>query len=191
MRLIVFILYRQNGSRKRWSYWVWDADIEKCFDEISHEFLLKTLAKGYVRDTKPYEQWLKAGVKDKGVIIYPEKGTPQGGIISPLLCNVALNGLDKIIRPYKNRSNSVQDKKHIGRHFVRYADDFIITSRTREDLESIISKVKAFLLKRGLQISEEKTRIVHINEGFEFLSWEIKNRRFRYDLNKRSNWDTK
>jgi RNA-directed DNA polymerase len=182
----IYHILRQNGGRKRWSYWVWDADIEKCFDEISHEFLLKTLAKGHVWDTKPYEQWLKAGVKDKGVIIYPEKGTPQGGIISPLLCNVALNGLDKIIRPYKNRPNSVQDKKHIGRHFVRYADDFIITSRTREDLESIISKVKAFLLKRGLQISEEKTRIVHIDEGFEFLSWEIKNRRFRYDLNKRS-----
>lgn len=186
----IYHVFRQNAGKPRWSYWLWDADIENCFGEISHEFLLTKLTKGLVKDTTPYKEWLKAGIREKGVITSPTKGTPQGGVISPILCNLALNGIEKIIRPHKNRPNSAADKKHIGRHLVRYADDFIITSRTKEDLLVVIPQIEKFLSKRGLKVSKEKSKIAHIEEGFEFLSWEIRNRPFKYNLNKRSETGT-
>lgn len=91
-----------------------------------------------------------------------------------------------VIRPHRTRPNTVANIKQIGRHLVRYADDFILTARTREELEILIPLIKEFLDLRGLKISEKKSRIVYIDEGFEFLSWDIKNRTFRYNKNKRS-----
>lgn len=182
----IFHILRQSGKRTRWSYWVWDADIEKCFDEICHKFLLGKLKDGFVESIVPFKQWLEAGIIDKGVLIKSNKGVPQGGVISPLLCNLALNGMLDLVRPHRHRPNTSANIKQIGRHLVRYADDFILTARTKEEVKELIPIIKEFLDIRGLKISEKKSKIVHINEGFEFLSWDIKNRPFRYNKNKRS-----
>lgn len=117
--------------------WIWDADIAKCFDEISHSFLEKQLKILLSKKGNEYvSKWLKAGVMDKGSINYPTKGTPQGSIISPILCNIALNGLENIVRPGLPRNSDRTSRKYIGVWLIRYVDDFILTSPTREGLES-------------------------------------------------------
>lgn len=186
----VFHIFSQRGKRTRWSEWVWDADIENFFGEVSHKFLLDTLKSGFVQDIRPFKQWLEADVIDKGVRLKVTKGFPQGGVISPVLSNIALNGMLDVIRPHRHRPNTMANIKQQGRHLVRYADDFLNTSRTKEELEKETNPLLIdFLAKRGLKISEKKSKIVHIDEGFEFLGWEIRNRPFRYDKNKGSDSD--
>ena len=113
-------------------------------------------------DTQILKKWLRAGYVDNGVTYPSRKGTPQGGIISPLLANMTLDGLEQTIKnavPYRSRVN-----------FVRYADDFIVTGKSRRLLENKVKPViEAFLSERGLTLSEEKTRITYIRTGFTFL----------------------
>ncbi len=156
--------------------WLWDVDISKCFDRISHEFLEKELkVLLYARGNEYTSKWLRAPIIDKGVTTTPVMGTPQGSILSPLLCNITLNGLENAIRDGLPSPNSKEGRKIIGSWCVRYADDFIVTSPNRDRiiLENI-PKVKLFLNERGLEISEKKSRIVDLEkDGFDFLGWRI------------------
>ena len=108
-------------------------------------------------------EWLKAGFIDKGVYNPTKTGTPQGGVISPLLANIGLHGLETFIK-------EINPKLGV----IRYADDFVITSKDKESLERVLILIKQWLNQRGLEISEEKTRIVHINDGFNFLGFNLR-----------------
>jgi len=152
--------------------WVLDADIKGCFDNIDHNWLLENVC----MDKTLLQKWLKSGVVDLGKFSPTESGTPQGGIISPTLANLALDGLELEL---ENHFGSVRKlHKHHKRNkvsLVRYADDFIITGTSKELLQNeVIPVVEAFLSHRGLRLSKEKTRIVHVENGFDFLGWTVR-----------------
>ncbi len=147
--------------------WVVDADIKGAFDSIDHAYLLKTI--GDVPGRGLIKQWLKAGYMEDGVWHDTDAGTPQGGVISPLLANIALHGLEEAL------GMSTKWGQNQGpRAVVRYADDFIVFCRTHEDAERTIGLLTDWLAIRGLRLSEEKTRIVHLTEGFDFLGWNVR-----------------
>src|SRR5882762_3695990 len=144
--------------------WVLEGDIKSCFDRISHEWLLQNIP----MDGRMLRHWLKAGYWEKGQLFPTREGTPQGGIISPLLANLTLDGLEQVIR-------SQIKPRHDQVNFIRYADDFIVTARTKETLEQIVKPtVVAFLAERGLELSEQKTTITHIETGFNFLGQNVR-----------------
>jgi RNA-directed DNA polymerase len=153
-----FIVLAQRTSAQ----WVLEADIKACFDRISHEWLLT-----HIPLPKPVlKQWLKSGYMSKEARYETEDGTPQGGVISPILCNMALDGLEDLVVP-ASRSRG-RSKLHV----IRYADDFIITGKSPAILEhDVRPQVEQFLAQRGLQLSTEKTRISHIGQGFNFLGF--------------------
>ncbi len=150
---------------KRYSpRWVLEGDIRACFDGISHDWLLANIP----MDRPVLKKWLKAGYVE-GKDLYPtQAGTPQGGIISPVLANLTLDGLERAARqavPARVRGHE-RSKVNV----IRYADDFVITGDSKELLEErVLPAVRAFLSERGLEISEEKTRITRIEDGFDFL----------------------
>ena len=145
-------------SKPNSATWVLEGDIKGCFDNISHEWM----ARNIVMDKVVLRKWLKAGYVENGIAYPTRKGTPQGGIISPMLSNMTLDGLEQAVRcavPRRSRVN-----------FVRYADDFIITGKSRRLLErQIRPAVEDFLADRGLTLSKEKTVITYIKKGFTFL----------------------
>ena len=151
--------------------WILEADIRGCFDNISHDWLLAHVP----TDTAMLRKWLKAGFVD-GTTLYPtDEGTPQGGIISPTIANMALDGLEGLLAeafPAQSRNGAMGNPKV---HLVRYADDFIITGSTKELLEGEVRPlVETFLRSRGLELSEEKTRVTHIDQGFDFLGQNLR-----------------
>lgn len=118
-------------------------------------------------DKKILKQWLAAGYIEKGKLYSTDTGAPQGGIISPCLLTVTLSGLEKAVKA----ATIIRDMVNI----VIYADDFIITGRTQEVLEHKVKPaIAVFLRERGLSLSQEKTKITHINEGFDFLGFNIR-----------------
>lgn len=155
---------------KQCATWILEADIASCFDAISHEWLLDNIQ----MDKKVLKQWLQAGFLDKGKLHPTTKGTPQGGIISPLLMNMTLDGLERTARksvPW----NMPQSNARTGVRVIRYADDFVISGKTKELLtERVLPATKAFLAQRGLSLSEEKTGIIQITEGFDFLGQHLR-----------------
>jgi len=144
--------------------WVLEGDIKSCFDRISHAWLLQSIP----MDKRMLRLWLQAGYWEKGRLFPTSEGTPQGGIISPLLANLTLDGMEQAIRcRIKPRRDQV--------NFIRYADDFLVTARTKETLEQIVKPaVVAFLAERGLELSEQKTTLTHINAGFNFLGQNVR-----------------
>lgn len=154
------LLARTNSAQ-----WILEGDIKSCFDEIDHEWLLNNIPmdKGILR------KWLSAGYIEKNSLFTTERGTPQGGIISPCLLVLTLRGLEaylKEIWPVKN-------PKRI--NIVVYADDFIVTCNSRDVLENDVRPmIREFLRERGLRLSEEKTRITNIQSGFDFLGFNIR-----------------
>lgn len=155
-------------SKKASAEWVLEADIKGCFDHIGHDWLLRNAC----TDTDVLRKWLKAGVVDKGRLAPTDEGTPQGGIISPTLANVTLNGLESGLIAHLGVRFGKTKARSLKVNVVRYADDFVITGISKEVLENEVKPwVVEFLAVRGLQLSEEKTRIVHIDEGFDFLGW--------------------
>ncbi|MGF3194906.1 group II intron reverse transcriptase/maturase [Facklamia sp. P13055] len=159
------ILCRQNSPK-----WVLEGDIKGCFDHISHEWLLNNIP----MDTKILKKWLKCGVIFKGELFATDEGTMQGGIISPTLANMTLDGLSELLATKNKRVNRKYEKYSPMVNMVRYADDFIITGRTKETLEDIKPMLVEFLSERGLELSEEKTLITHIDDGFDFLGFNIR-----------------
>jgi RNA-directed DNA polymerase len=143
--------------------WVLEGDIKACFDEIGHAWLLQNVP----MDRQILKQWLKAGYLEKGKLFPTTAGTPQGGIISPILANLTLDGLEQAIKGAAKRGDKV--------NFVRYADDFIVTGATREILEQNVKPaLTAFLTSRGLRLSEQKTVITHTQQGFDFLGHTVR-----------------
>jgi len=145
-------------SKPNSATWILEGDITGCYDNISKSWLMENIP----TDKKILRQWLNAGYVEHGINYPTRKGTPQGGIISPTLANMTLDGLEKAIHQSVPRRSRV--------NFVRYADDFIITGKSKALLEqNILPAVKQFLAERGLQLSEEKTKITYIKHGFTFL----------------------
>lgn len=159
------ILCRQNSPK-----WVLEGDIKGCFGHISHEWLLNNIP----MDTKILKKWLKCGVIFKGELFATDEGTMQGGIISPTLANMTLDGLGELLATKNKRVNRKYEKYSPMVNMVRYADDFIITGRTKATLEDIKPMLVEFLSERGLELSEEKTLITHIDDGFDFLGFNIR-----------------
>jgi len=153
------ILFNQPRSAQ----WILEGDIRGCFDNISHDWLLTHIS----MDKVILRKWLKAGFVE-GRRLWPTKaGTPQGGIISPALANIALDGLELELRKRFRQLDKV--------HMVRYADDFIVTASSKELLENEVEPlVTDFLKTRGLELSPEKTSITHIDDGFDFLGWNVR-----------------
>ncbi|WP_455283756.1 group II intron reverse transcriptase/maturase [Cupriavidus necator] len=160
-----------NLSRGHSAQWVLEADIKGCFDHISHDWLERNVP----MDRAILRKWLKAGVVFQGQFQATEAGTPQGGIISPTLANVALNGLERQLVDSFERKLGVANTRKLKVNVVRYADDFVITGSTPEVLENEVKPwVEQFLAIRGLTLSTEKTRIVNIADGFDFLGWNFR-----------------
>ncbi|MFM0504685.1 group II intron reverse transcriptase/maturase [Paraburkholderia caffeinilytica] len=158
-------------SRKDSSRWVLEADIKGCFDHINHEWLLNHVP----MDRGILQKWLKAGLIYQGQLQATDAGTPQGGIISPTLANVTLNGLERELISHLGVKFGIRKAKALKVNVVRYADDFVITGDSKELLEQEVRPwVEAFLGVRGLQLSEAKTRITHIDDGFDFLGWNFR-----------------
>lgn len=154
--------------------WVLKGDIKECFDNISHDWLIKHIP----MDKEILNKFLKAGFIDKSTFYYTDDGTLQGGIISPILANMALDGIESMLKEkYWTKPNGVTINYRNNRrkiNFIRYADDFIITGDSQEVLEEIKEMLKEFLKERGLELSNEKTIIIHINGGFDFLGWNFR-----------------
>jgi RNA-directed DNA polymerase len=148
--------------------WILEGDIHSCFDEISHDWLLAHIP----MESKILSQWLKAGVIDRHVRYPTEAGTPQGGLISPTIANMTLDGLEAMVQGLHPKTTRQGHAAKV--NLVRFADDFIITAKTRELLEEMRPRVAEFLRERGLVLSEEKTSITYIADGFDFLGQNIR-----------------
>jgi RNA-directed DNA polymerase len=160
---------------RRGPEWVLEVDIEACFDRIAHDWLLAHVP----LESAVLRAWLKAGYLERRVLHPTEAGTPQGGIISPVLANRALDGLEARLRQAVPKRRGVASKVHL----VRYADDFVITGRSRELLETHVRPaVEAFLRERGLRLSAEKTVITHVRDGFDFLGQHLRKYGGRADV---------
>ena len=149
--------------RRHSAEWILEGDIRACFDELSHPWLLEHVPtnQGKLRG------WLKAGFMERGVFRPTTEGTPQGGILSPTAANMALDGLEQRLRARLHTRHKV--------NLVRYADDFIITGASSTLLaDEVKPLVQQFLKERGLELSEAKTRIVHVDDGFDFLGFNLR-----------------
>jgi RNA-directed DNA polymerase len=149
--------------------WILEGDIKSCFDRISHDHTL-----GHTpMDKVILRKWLQAGYIEEGTLFDTTAGTPQGGIISPTIANLTLDGLEAAVYASVGSSKRARQKAKLS--VIRYADDFVVTSVSKEILENkVVPAVRAFLAVRGLELSEEKTRITHIAEGFDFLGQNVR-----------------
>lgn len=161
--------------KKTSAEWILEGDIKGCFNNISHEWLIKNVT----MDKKILSKFLKAGYMYNNTSYDTNEGTPQGDIISPILANIALDGVEAILKQkywIKGKSGTTIDYRN-NKHkvnYVRYADDFIITADSKETLEEIKLIIRDFMEIRGLELSEEKTIITHIDNGFDFLGWNFR-----------------
>jgi RNA-directed DNA polymerase len=138
--------------------WILDADIKGAFDNINHNYLLKAI--GNIPGRELIKHWLKAGHIEAEIFHHTNSGVPQGGIISPLLANIALNGMEQLL---------------IGRaNIIRYADDFVVTARSKTEIEAVKPTIEKWLAERGLAMHPDKTKIVSIDQGFNFLGFTVK-----------------
>jgi RNA-directed DNA polymerase len=155
-------------GKKHSAQWILEGDLKACFDEISHPWMLAHIP----MDKTILRKWLKAGFIDQNTLHPTEAGTPQGGVISPVAANLTLDGLEAFLR---ERYPQLGHGRSALVNMVRYADDFIITGRTKQLLESEVKPlVTEFFKTRGLELSQEKTRITHIEEGFDFLGQNVR-----------------
>ncbi len=146
---------------KKSAKWILEGDIKACFDKIGHQWLLDNIAV----DKRMLKQWLRSGFMDKGLFYDTDEGTPQGGIISPTLMLMTLSGLEQCIK-------STALKKSARANFIGYADDSVVTCSSTEVLVNDIKPLIAdFLAERGLTLSVEKTKLTHIDDGFDFLGF--------------------
>lgn len=152
----VFIALNESALGR--NQWVLDADIRGAFDHISHDYIMGRV--GPMPGIELVKQWLKAGYVEWGTLHQTTEGTPQGGVISPLLANIALDGMQHILGK--------------GYRLARYADDFVIMAKTRREIEQAIPKITSWLKERGLELNWEKTRVAHRTEGFHFLGFEVR-----------------
>ncbi len=156
------ILAKQTSAR-----WILEGDIRACFDKISHAWLLANIP----LEKEMLKKWLKAGYLENHVRYPTEEGTPQGGLISPVLANMTLDGLEGRLQAAFPRWKKTRPLVN----FARYADDFIVTGRTQTLLEQEVRPLIAqFMQERGLELSLEKTKITPIETGFDFLGQQVR-----------------
>jgi RNA-directed DNA polymerase len=159
-------VFKAVSANKDCAKWVIEGDIKACFDNISHKWLIENIP----MDKRILTKWLQAGIIFKDEFSETEAGTPQGGIISPCLANLALNGLASMLKEKFNRTFIKGKTVNSKVHTIVYADDLIVTGKSREQLEQeVLPEIKKFMYERGLTLSEEKTLITHVKDGFDFL----------------------
>src|SRR4051794_2080152 len=169
------IYWTLKGRRSK-RQWVLDADLSAAFDRIDHHRLLAHLgtfpARGMVAG------WLRAGVIENGRFTPTEEGTPQGGVVSPMLLNIALHGMEEAagVR-YTRRDPHGAHVAGDSPVLVRYADDFVVLCHTLDQAEQVRHRLAQWLTPRGLAFNEDKTHIVHVERGFDFLGFNVR----RYD----------
>ena len=158
-------------SKKDSAPWVLEGDIRGCFDHISHEWMLRHIP----MDREVLRKWLGAGYVENRTLFPTMAGTPQGGVISPTLANLVLDGLERLLKE-NFRVKRLDGQLHNPKvNLVRYADDFIITGARKELLEDEVRPlVEQFLRERGLELSPEKTCVTHIEDGFDFLGQTVR-----------------
>jgi RNA-directed DNA polymerase len=160
-----FTLLAKKGSPQ----WILEGDIKSCFDQISHDWLLTHVP----MERSVLRKWLKAGFMDESVIYPTEDGTPQGGVASPVLANMALDGLQRALRERFPKLPTGSTLHRV--NMARYADDFIVTGDSKEVLAGEVRPLlERFLGERGLQLSSEKTAVTHIEAGFDFLGQTVR-----------------
>ena len=156
--LQINLMSTANGINKR----VIELDIEKCFDRINHSTIMENLIAPAGLKLGIF-RCLKAGTN----IGFPAQGTPQGGVVSPLLANIALNGIESL--------HKSKDKwKNITEPSIRYADDMVIILKPEDDAEAILNRINEFLAERGMKVSERKTKVTATTDGFDVLGWHFK-----------------
>lgn len=153
--------------------WVFEGDFKGCFDNLNHQYIMDCI--GDFPAKEAVSKWLKAGYVDNNTFNETNAGTPQGGIVSPLLANIALHGMEEElgVKYYHDpRNGYILGRQSVGT--VKYADDFIIACKTKEEAISIYERLKPYLTKRGLTLAEDKTKTTHISEGFDFLGFNLR-----------------
>ena len=154
-----------NGITKR----ILELDIEKCFDRINHSAIMDNLIAPQRLKTGIFRA-LKAGINPE----FPEQGTPQGGVVSPLLANIALNGIENLHQYHGIKGRKITPNtpdKDITNACVRYADDMVFFLRPDDDEKAILDRINQFLAERGLKVSQKKTKLTASTDGFDFLGW--------------------
>jgi RNA-directed DNA polymerase len=165
-------IHNTVGNKK---VWIFEGDFKGCFDNLNHDYILEQI-KGFPA-FNIIAKWLKAGFVDNNVFHESEDGTPQGGIISPLLANIALHGLENLLNiKYRKVKRKTKTSYENRTRFAvtRYADDFVIMCESEEDANGLYNKLKPYLETRGLELAMDKTKITHIEEGFDFLGFNIR-----------------
>jgi RNA-directed DNA polymerase len=149
--------------------WILEGDIKACFDRIDHDGLLSHVP----TDRGILKKWLKSGSMESRVLHPTEEGTPQGGPASPVLANLTLDGLERLLKEKFSSGSKKAPSAMV--HLIRYADDFVITGRSKERLETEVKPLVAqFLAARGLELSQEKTSVTPIDTGFDFLGQNVR-----------------
>jgi RNA-directed DNA polymerase len=172
----IFKVARGPNPARRW---VLDADLAAAFDRIDHDHLLAQLGSFPAREQ--IRSWLKAGVVEQGRFTATEEGTPQGGVISPLLLNVALHGMEQAVGVrYQLTGVHAGELKRDSPILIRYADDLIALCHSQEQAEQVKARLAEWLIPRGLVFNEDKTRVVNLDDGFDFLGFTV--RRFNAKL---------
>ncbi|MEH1793629.1 MULTISPECIES: group II intron reverse transcriptase/maturase [unclassified Nostoc] len=165
-----------NKSNK----WVLDADISKCFDKINHEKLLNKI-NTFPTMRRVIKAWLKAGVMDNRQLSDTNVGTPQGGVLSPLLANIALHGMEELVKEYATQLPGEKSKNQSAISLIRYADDFVILAPKAIQIIEVQEKLKSWLANMGLELSPSKTRISH--------TLEIPNEKYKREMPMRFSFD--
>lgn len=173
------IYLKTNGANNK-KMWVFEGDFKGCFDNLNHDYILEKINKFPSKDI--IGKWLKAGFIDNNVFHATNEGTPQGGIVSPLLANIALHGMESELgikyklekRAKYPKGRWVIDLRNTKIAVVRYADDFVVLTETKEEALSLYEKLQPYLEKRGLVLAEDKTKITKLTNGFDFLGFTFK-----------------
>ena len=168
-------IYQVAKGKSPRRLWVLDADLAGAFDRIGHNHILTMIgsfpARGMIR------QWLKAGVVENGRLSHTEEGTPQGGVISPVLLNVALHGMETAAGARYGAANYAMRGSPV---LIRYADDFVVHCHSRQEALEVKARLAEWLAPRGLAFNEDKTKVVSLDEGYDFLGFNV--RRYRQKL---------
>ncbi|MDN6350959.1 MAG: group II intron reverse transcriptase/maturase, partial [Yaniella sp.] len=168
-------IYLTCAGKTRYRMWVLDADLAAAFDNINHDHLLSMLdgfpTKGHIR------AWLTAGIMEHGEYLPTEAGAPQGGLISPLLLNIAMHGMEEAAGVRRHAAHKVQLGDRVVKGapvLIRYADDLVALCHSEQEALAVKDRLAGWLRPRGLSFNEDKTHIVHLSEGFDFLGFNIR-----------------
>lgn len=165
-----------NNIRYNNRQYIFEGDFEACFDNLNHDYIMKQIGNFPLKHI--IGDWLKAGYIHSDNFYVTESGTPQGGIISPLLANIALHGMEDALNiKYERRKRSDGSYTFINKFkyvLIRYADDFVVLCKTKADALKVYELLESYLEQRGLTLSKEKTKITHLSKGFDFLGVNFK-----------------